>query len=766
MSDLSRASRPSAPRRDFVSVRGPVGRGGLRSVCAALLLGLAGCSEAGPGQPAEGDWQPQLPEFQRIAERLTGGENAILGTAQIETLRREIAQSQQQPQDLVAWRVMLSSELLRCGFVEEATVEIDRAFATMARYPGVTEANPDFVRLRGVIYLRQAEVQNCILRHNAQCCIFPLAGGGVHTEREPAAKARESFAYYLSLRPDDSSVRWLLNVVSMALGDYPHGVPPPYAIPPEVFESEYDIGRFRDIAGDLGLDTFNLCGGCIVDDFDNDGFLDIVTSTFDPDGPMAFYRNLGTGRFADESASSRLNDQLGGLNCIGADYDNDGDVDVLVLRGAWLFDDGQIRNSLLRNNGDGTFTDVTRAAGLATPAYPTQTAAWGDFDNDGDLDLYVGNESRRDGTVRGYWGEMPTNRADYPSQLFRNNGDGTFTDIAAEAGVANDRYAKGVAVGDYDNDGDLDLYVSNIGTNRLYRNNGDGTFTDVAPELGVIRPAKRSFATWFFDYNDDGWLDLFVVAYDATIDDVAAGYLGLAHQATAPCLYRNDGGRGTPGFTDVTREAGLDHPYLPMGANFGDLDNDGRLDIYLATGEPDYRALMPNIVLRNDRGLRFQDVTTSAGLGHLQKGHGVAFADIDNDGDQDIYHQLGGFYPGDKFRNALFENPGHDHHFLVVKLVGVSSNRAGFGVRIRLLLETPDGPREVHRAVGSVSSFGGSPRRQEIGLGDATRIRSLEISWPRSGVRQEFSNVPMDTLIQVTEGEAGFEKLPLRRVDL
>ena len=170
-------------------------------------------------------------------------------------------------------------------------------------------------------------------------------------------------------------------------------------------------------------------------------------------------------------------------------------------------------------------------------------------------------------------------------------------------------------MGDYDNDGHLDLYVSNIGENRLYHNNGDGTFTDVAAKLGVTRPRKISFATWFFDYNNDGWLDLFVAAYDAPIEEVCADYLGLPHRATPPCLYQNNGD-GT--FTDVALKVGLAHAYFPMGSGFGDLDNDGFLDIYLATGGPKFVTLMPNVMLRNDAALKFQNVTASGGFGHLQ----------------------------------------------------------------------------------------------------------------------------------------------------
>lgn len=164
--------------------------------------------------------------------------------------------------------------------------------------------------------------------------------------------------------------------------------------------------------------------------------------------------------------------------------------------------------------------------------------------------------------------------------------------------------------------------------------------------------------------------------------------------------------------------------------------------------------------------LRFQNVTKSGGFGHLQKGHGVAFADLDNDGDQDIYHQLGGFFHGDRFNNTLFLNPGQGNHFLTVKLVGVQSNRSAFGARIKVVLETQSGTREVHRAVGSVSSFGGSPFRQEIGLGDATAIRRLEIYWPRSDIRQVFENVPIDSMIKIIEGEDRYQPLHAPRYDL
>src|SRR6185436_12229780 len=229
-------------------------------------------------------------------------------------------------------------------------------------------------------------------------------------------------------------------------------------------------------------------------------------------------------------------------------------------------------------------------------------------------------------------------------------------DVASRAGVLNKRNVKGVSWGDYDNDGDQDLYVSNLSDpNRLYRNNGDGTFTDVAPELGLALkpPSNRSFGTWFWDVNNDGWLDLFVAGYglgDGCVGEVAADYLGLPVDTERLQMFLND---GTGHFRNVSHEMKMDNVRLPMGANYGDVDNDGFLDMYLATGGPIFELLIPNVMYLNRGGTSFADVTTASGTGHLQKGHGVAFGDIDIDGDQDIYVQIGGFYKSDNFASAL-----------------------------------------------------------------------------------------------------------------
>jgi hypothetical protein len=402
--------------------------------------------------------------------------------------------------------------------------------------------------------------------------------------------------------------------------------------------------------------------------------------------------------------------------------------------------------SLLRNRGDGTFEDVTLNAGLSLPI-ASQAAGWADFDVDGDVDLYVAGEfdpARPD----------PRNRG----RLYRNRGDGTFEDIANTAGVLNDGYGKGVAWGDYDNDGHPDLYVSNLGQpNRLYHNEGDGRFVDVAPRLGVTEPID-AFACWFWDYDNDGRLDLWVNPNHATLSEVIADQLGRPSTGERIGLYRNLG--GSEGFRDVAPELGLDRVVLPMGCNFGDLDNDGYLDVYLGTGRPSYSYLMPNVLFRNDGGKRFEDITAATGTGHLQKGHGVAIADWDRDGDADIFLEAGGASPGDRAHNVLFRNPGNGNHWVTIRLVGTRSNRAALGAKVRVDVAGPDGTLSPRfRTISAGSSFGGNPLACTIGLGDARSIESVEITWPMEGIRQTFKNVPIDRSVEITEGREAFRTL-------
>jgi len=626
--------------------------------------------------------------------------------------------------------------------------EFDAMFQTLDQiadgYERAAQSLPNtFLGLRAQANLRAAETANCLNSTNPFVCLLNRPAGAAYRVQNYTLDAIADLEASLQRNGGAVESRWLLNIAHMTIGTYPDGVPEQWRIPPEVFASERDAPRFVDVGRDLGVAPIGLAGSGMMEDFDGDGLLDLLETTLSLCDHAAFYHNNGDGTFTDRSKASGVSRQLGGLGAQHTDYDNDGHVDVLINRGGWQFDHILQRRSLLRNNGDGTFSDVTRTAGLAEPVYPSQASAWADYDGDGDLDVYIANEA---GTTR-----------IHPSQLFRNNGDGTFTDVAPAAGVVNGVMAKGAAWGDYDNDGDPDLYVSNIGPNRFYRNNGDGTFTDVAPELGVTEPSDRSFSTWFWDYDNDGWLDIFVAGFQATVEQVARGYLGQPTDGERSRLYRNTG-RG--GFEDVTAAVGLDRVLLPMGSNFGDIDNDGFEDIYLGTGDPSFATLVPNVMFWNDGGQRFYDVTAAAGVGHLPKGHGIAFGDIDRDGDQDIYLDAGGFYPSDVSPNALFENPGTPgRHWLTVKLTGTRANRAAIGARMKLVVDDGGREREFHRMVGTGSSFGANSLQAEIGLGGATEVRSLEILWPGSGAREVFSSIPADRFIEITEGQGAYNVL-------
>ncbi|HTD65684.1 MAG TPA: CRTAC1 family protein, partial [Candidatus Limnocylindria bacterium] len=224
----------------------------------------------------------------------------------------------------------------------------------------------------------------------------------------------------------------------------------------------------------------------------------------------------------------------------------------------------------------------------------------------------------------------------------------------------------------------------------------------------------------------------------------------LPNKGEKPRLYHNNR-NGT--FSNETVSANLYRICHTMGHNYGDLDNDGWLDFYCGTGDPDFRTLIPNRMFRNAQGKFFQDVTSATGTGHIQKGHGIAFADFDDDGDQDVYSALGGAYSGDFARNALFMNPGSSNRWLKLKLVGTKANRPAIGARIKITVQTPSGSREIHRVVSSGGNFGSNPLRQEIGLGDATMITAVDIRWPGSDTRQKVTSLRLNQSYEVREGE-------------
>jgi len=690
--------------------------------------------------------------LERLAQQSNPMGNLFLSRERVAALRSAIAANPamtNSPETLFSF----GSELLAAGENESALAAFNRVeqlSRATGSWKGQNEIN---VRLnQALCHLRMAEQRNCLSNHNADSCLLPIKGGGIHLWQDGSRQAIGVLTNLLENYPDNLAARWLLNVSAMTVGDYPEKVSPRRLIPPATFDSDYDIKRFIDVAGPAGLAANELSGGSAAEDFDGDGWLDVMVTSIGLRDQMRFYRSNGDGTFSERTREAGLIGLTGGLNFITADYNNDGFVDVFVLRGAWMREEGKFPNSLLKNNGNGTFEDVTEAARVLS-FHPTQTGRWFDFDGDGWLDLFIGNETMA--------GSRP-----HPCELYRNNRDGTFTEMAARSGVAVRAYVKGVAGADYNNDGRPDLYLSIKGRpNMLFRNDGpreDGSgwkFTEVGAAAGVQKQME-SFPTWFFDYDNDGWEDLFVAGYlIKDVGDIAADYLGLPGQGERAKLYRN---RGDGTFTDVTREAHLDHVLQAMGSNFGDLDNDGWLDFYLGTGDPDLLTLVPNRMFRNAEGKFFQDVTTSGGFGNLQKGHGVSFADLDNDGDQDVHEDMGGAVSSDVYPNVLFLNPGHGNHWLKLQLVGVKANRSAIGARIKVTVKRAGGERFIHRTVSSGGSFGCNPLRQEIGLGDATSITAVEIRWPGSGTVQTLKGLELDKFYRVREDAKSAEPVALK----
>jgi FG-GAP-like repeat/ASPIC and UnbV len=643
-------------------------------------------------------------------------------------------------------RLDLSEHLLVAGDSAIAAVELEtlRGLIQKNGAAATPALEHEAAEMLAIAYLRAGEQQNCLTNHNAESCVYPIRGGGVHLDRRGAQAAADEYTKILERDPHDLASRWLLNIAYMTLGRHPEAVPAKWLIPASILPDEYDIKPFSDVAASAGVAASGHAGGSVAEDFDGDGLFDLMISSSGPRDQVRYFHNKGDGTFEDQTLAAGLEGITGGLNLIHADFDNDGRPDVLVLRGGWWGEHGKYPVSLLHNNGPNakgqiTFSDVTEHAGLLS-FHPTQTAAWADFDGDGWLDLYIGHESSK--------------QEPHPSALYHNNRDGTFTDIAPQAGVANMGFVKGVAWGDYNNDGRPDLYISRKGAaNVLLRNDGpDKTrgwkFTDVTAAAGVAEPVQ-SFATWFFDYDNDGWLDLLVTGYYIdTLADIPAFHLGLPNKAEVPRLYHNNGD-GT--FRDVTKAVGLDRVILAMGVGFGDLDNDGWLDCYFGTGAPEYGTLLPNRMFRNAEGKRFQDVTTSGRFGQLQKGHAISFADFDRDGDQDIFEVLGGAFPGDVYYSALLENPGHGNHWIGLRLEGVQSNRSAIGARVRVDIATPSGKRSIFRVVNSGTSFGDSPLELHVGLAQAKAIEGIQIQWP-AGEIQQLPGLALDRAYEIREG--------------
>ncbi|MGQ0701924.1 MAG: CRTAC1 family protein [Gemmatimonadales bacterium] len=647
----------------------------------------------------------------------------------------------------------LALERLRAGQNREAIAALEQHMQEWGFTPDSINQDKPLYDLEAMAYLRLAEQENCIDHPGADVCILPLSGKGRHSREEGARGAITRYETILKRFPDDYGSRWLLNIAYMAIGGYPGQVPKPHLIPGLAPDPSARFPRFQNIGSELGVGVSGVSGGLVAEDLNGDGLVDLFITRLGPNDQARLFLADGQGGYVEHTEEAGLIGITGGLNSTHADYDNDGDTDILILRGAWLGDAGEFPNSLLRNRGDATFEDVTFESGLLS-FHPTQAAAWADYNLDGCLDLFIGNESlvKLPWVGTGGTSDYGSGVKSHPSELFRNNCDGTFTEVSRQVGIELDDFVKGVAWGDVNNDGLPDLFASVIaGSNRLYLNrgataSGQWRFEERAAAAGVTLPTF-SFPTWFWDFDQDGWEDLLVQSFDLRLvngahDAVAREYLGLPVRITREGksveieysrLYRNNRD-GT--FTDLAREAGLEKVLFGMGTNFGDLDNDGWLDFYVGTGTPDLRSIVPNRMFRNVPGRgarrRFEEVTLPGGFGHIQKGHATAFVDLDRDGDEDVYMVMGGAYEGDRFANALFENPGWPHrNWITLRLEGRSANRGALGARVELVVEEPNGEtRTLWRTIGTGGSFGAGSLELHVGLDQATMVERLTVRWP------------------------------------
>ena len=492
--------------------------------------------------------------------------------------------------------------------------------------------------------------------------------------------------------------------------------------------------KFADVAQLMGLDKTAGGRGTAVLDLNGDGYLDVVVSS--SHGGCSVYRNNRDGTFTDVSVGSGLDECVNSFAIAVGDYNNDGLEDLYITRLGFYAGD----SALYRNNGDGTFTNVTKEAGVGCWA-PTYNAQLVDYDCDGNLDLFLVNN------LGGLF-----DRA-VPNRLFHNNGNGTFTEVTQEAGIDTGSPSIGACWGDYNNDGYPDLFVSSgMGRSHLFRNNGNGTFTDVTGEAGMSDVLIGSSSTWC-DYNDDGWLDLVQFVWSPEDDVFDTLFNGQGPERGHPMRVYHNNGDGT--FTLRSRELGLTGCFGTMSGNCGDFDNDGHIDFLLGNGEPHMNRTEPSVILEYNQAVgQYRNITFAAGLPYTGKGHGANLADLAGDGRLCLIMASGGLYPGDLMTMSVFRPISLPGNYLNVRLVGTKSNRSAIGARVRL----DAGGRSQHRLVSGGTGFGCLPFEQHFGLGKLDKAEGIEIWWP-SGLRQHIENLPANTTIRIVEGEQSWQEV-------
>jgi enediyne biosynthesis protein E4 len=493
--------------------------------------------------------------------------------------------------------------------------------------------------------------------------------------------------------------------------------------------------------------------GCAFLDYDNDGWMDIYLVNsgkcdfYDPNPPLrnALYRNNRDGTFTDVTEKARVAGGGYGQGVAVGDYDGDGFPDLYVTQYG--------RSILYHNNGDGTFTDVTEKAGVAAPGW-SSSAVWFDYDNDGQLDLFVCqfvgfskalNKSCGPGEEGKHGYCIPRLYQPMPSWLFHNNGDGTFTDVSKASGIANyPGKAWGVVATDVNNDGRLDLFVGNDTVpNFLFMNRANGKFEETATAAGVAYSAdgraRSGMGVDSADFNQDGWMDLFV----ANIDREMFSIYQNNHDETF------DDQAGPTGIGSATRLMS------GWGLKFFDYDNDGNLDLFLANGNPDdlIESLHSQVkyqeplMLFHNTGKSFQNVSAQSGpvFAKPLSARGMAIGDFNNDGAVDVLVAVNDAAPV-----LLRNNLGNQNHWLGINLRGTKSNPDGIGARVAY--QAGDLKRERTK-VGGGSFLSSHDPRMVLGMGKRTRIDWVEIKWPQpSGKTERVTELPLDRYVTIVEG--------------
>ena len=469
---------------------------------------------------------------------------------------------------------------------------------------------------------------------------------------------------------------------------------------------------FTDVTAESGLISPFHSRGIAWGDYNGDGCIDLYVTRYGMNVSNSLYRNNCDGRFTDVAFWAGVINPLGANGAAWGDYDADGDLDLYV--GTHL----EEPNILYRNNGDGTFTDVTASANVGD-LHSASGVAWGDYDADGDLDLFLSNGH--------------SDFQDNSDVLYQNDGNGKFVDVAPSAGVAGSltQVSWSSTWFDYDNNGTMDLYVSvSAGSDALYRNNGDGTFSDISTAAGISNPMS-GHGVAVGDYNGDGCLDIL-----STNDSVQNGLT---------VLYRNNC-NGT--FTNVSLAAGiLDRGTSDWGVNFVDYDNDAYLDLAIASGGRAFDAegilniVGPNALYKNNGNGTFIDVITTVGAANNSHTLGSAWADFDNDGDLDWY------IANNADRDVLFRNDGPVGNHLKVVLQSDTGDTHGIGARVEL---TSNGKTQVRIIQSGQSLFSAEELAAFFGLGSASTVDKVQVLWP-SGKTSVITNLAANQTIVIRE---------------